>query len=481
MSVFQWPSPKQVFYQRCKQTWIWGFSQDLWIQRVDERLKELEQWSGCFPRVLIFLSNPLEFLAAYMACAMLQCPVFLGNPAWTQQEREQAQAIADPHLIWSDQGTDVFPTATPNPTALGWIMVPTGGTSGQIKFAIHTWKTLGAAVSGMQQFFFRAESTPIHSCCVLPLYHVSGLMQFMRSLLTGGMLTIIPFQVFWEGISPHPDLASFLSPRSRLNQEFFLSLVPTQLSRLLKRTNREQLAWLAQFNCILLGGAPALSQLLNQARQYHLNLAPTYGMTETGAQVMTLRPEQFRQGQLPPGEILPHIRLNLRASSSQKGQMQWSGPSVCFGYYPQVVPDQIFLADDIAERSDTGGLHLKGRASRKIISGGENIYPEELESVLLAMTEIEDACVFGMPDSDWGEMTIAAYVTSEESLSITDLTLRMKASLASYKCPKVWWRSPFIPRNAQGKIELKRLMETWLASSSTSICNTKDVNEEGAD
>ncbi|MEM9137927.1 MAG: hypothetical protein AAGB01_11345, partial [Cyanobacteria bacterium P01_F01_bin.42] len=79
-----------------------------------------------------------------------------------------------------------------------------------------------------------------------------------------------------------------------------------------------------------------------------------------------------------------------------------------------------------------------------------------------AMEEINDACVFGMPDDDWGEIAIAAFVSLDLSLTPERLTRRLKALLASYKCPKVWWRLPTIPRNLQGKVDFQRLKREWL-------------------
>lgn len=447
---------------------IVGHSHDQWISKVIEYLQVLESWQSkyCSPRVMLLQHDPIDLLAGFMAAAIAHCPVFLGNPNWTEPERTRAKAIANPHIIWSDHDPEYYPEEPDDPQEAGWIMIPTGGTSGQIKFTIHTWSTLSAAVAGLQAFFFGDELRPIHSCCVLPMYHVSGLMQFMRSLLTGADLVIMPFKDFLDGKHPDPSLEQFLSPDSQSNQDFFLSFVPTQLSRVINTCqahSSKRLLWLKQFQAILLGGAPASSALLAQARDLQFNLAPCYGMTETAAQVMTLHPQDFLAGQSPPGQVLPHVRMELIGSSLQTnlGQLQWSGPSICRGYYPHVTEADQFLTDDIAEWTPAGRLNLKGRASRKILSGGENIYPEEIEAVLMAMTEIKDACIFGMPDEDWGEIAIAAYVPTHTALPEEFLRQTVKASLASYKCPKCWWLCAEIPRNAQGKVALSQLKQNW--------------------
>jgi O-succinylbenzoic acid--CoA ligase len=172
------------------------------------------------------------------------------------------------------------------------IMIPTGGTSGKIRFAIHTWQTLTASVRGFQAHF---SLNSINSFCILPLYHVSGLMQFIRSLITGGKLFIGSYQKLKLG--QIPDFP---------NADFFISLVPKQLQILLPDYSE----WLGHFKTILLGGAPATPQLLNQARNYQLKLAPTYGMTETASQIVTLKPEEFLQGNNSSGKVLPHAQIN---------------------------------------------------------------------------------------------------------------------------------------------------------------------------
>jgi O-succinylbenzoic acid--CoA ligase len=287
-------------------------------------------------------------------------------------------------------------------------------------------------------------------------------------------LVIIPFKTLIQGQSPHPSIHQFLLPSSQTQQTFFLSLVPTQLSRFIhiaQAENSKRLHWLRQFRAIFLGGAPASTALLTQARQLQLNLAPCYGMTETAAQVMTLHPKEFLAGTQPPGQILPHVTMQLVASSPQSnsGQLQWSGPSTHLGYYPQAVESDHFLTEDRAEMNQDGSLRFRGRASRMILSGGENIYPEEIEAVLMAMSEIQDVCVFGMPDDDWGEIAIAAYVLIKDPIAEDSLRQTVKKSLASYKCPKVWWSCVEIPRNAQGKVALKQLQDHWKKANKTKL------------
>jgi len=141
----------------------------------------------------------------------------LGKQEW-QQVLEQPDLI----LGYGDWGLAVELPPTHNPNFTQWIMIPTGGSSGQIRFAIHTWETLMASVRGFQQYF---QLNQVNSFCVLPLYHVSGLMQFLRSFTTGGSLLFCHSRIeMVKGVI----LASY----------FFISLVPTQLRFLESSANQ---------------------------------------------------------------------------------------------------------------------------------------------------------------------------------------------------------------------------------------------------
>jgi O-succinylbenzoic acid--CoA ligase len=209
------------------------------------------------------------------------------------------------------------------------IMIPTGGSSGKIRFAIHTWETLMASVQGFRKYF---QLTQVNSFCVLPLYHVSGLMQFMRSFTSGGKLVIQPFKALEAGGKCN------IEP-----SEFFISLVPTQLQRLLQ--NPELAAWLSHFQTVLLGGAPAWQELLEQARHQNIRLAPTYGMTETASQIATLKPEEFLKGNNSSGQILPHVKVTIRSPNNEildinkTGIITIQANSLALGYYPETFPN----------------------------------------------------------------------------------------------------------------------------------------------
>ncbi|WP_413199125.1 2-succinylbenzoate--CoA ligase [Nostoc piscinale] len=463
------------------------------------------------PKIIIAEREPVKFLASFLAACAANCPVFLCNPDWGTQEWEQVLTLVQPDIIlginfnspsrllselvlsaaevaevnsplpvgernctehsrssrtntYTSTSLSVQHSALPtsnSPLPVGersrtttpnsaLIMIPTGGSSGNIKFAIHTWQTLTASVQGFTEYF---QLTQVNSVCILPLYHVSGLMQFIRSFTTGGKLTILPFKNLETGQIPTIQPA-----------DFFLSLVPTQLQRLLQ--NPELTQWLAQFQTIMLGGAPAWQELFDKARFHNIRLAPTYGMTETASQIATLKPDDFLQGKINSGQILPHAQVTIHNSQgevlppNQIGNITIQGKSLALGYYPHHWENQDYLqVDDLGFLDNQGYLNIIGRNSDKIITGGENVYPSEIEAAIRATQLVVDVCVIGVPDKHWGQALTAIYIPQNAHISHLEITTLLKNQLSKFKIPKHWICLDDLPRNAQGKVNRQALQQ----------------------
>lgn len=436
---------------------IFNHTQSL-IDRSKIYFNAINQWiqsNKNYPKILISESEPTLFLSAFVAAVTAKCPVFLCNPQWGTQEWAQVHELVNPNLLIS-QGkiTDYQNLSNHSGEILeNLIMIPTGGTSGNIKFAVHTWETLTASVRGVQQYF---KTPTIHSFCTLPLYHVSGLMQWMRSLLTDGQLMITSFQSVeaedWINFNP---------------THYFISLVPTQLQRVLQ--NPVLTHWLSQFQVIFLGGAPPWLELLQHSRLSQIPLALTYGMTETASQIVTLKPSEFLAGNNSSGQILPHARIKICNESgeelltNQPGLITIEADSLMLGYYqnnfnPQMRINRL-IPDDLGYRNQQGYLTIVGRQSNKIITGGENVFPSEVEGVIRSTGLVQDICVMGKPDQYWGEIVVAVYVPSSKPASLEELKQAIIGKLSKFKHPKLWITLEQLPRNSQGKLNHKCLRE----------------------
>jgi O-succinylbenzoic acid--CoA ligase len=364
--------------------------------------------------------------------------VFLCDPAWSAFQRAEFESLRSK----IENRKSEIPQ--------GWLGVPTGGTSGGLRFARHDEHTLNAAVSGFCEHF---KLQRVNAVDVLPPHHVSGLMARVRSAATAGSHIAWSWKQLEAGERPALDDAS---------DGWVISLVPTQLQRLLAIP--KIVPWLKTFRAIFIGGGPIWPALADAAAAMQLPLSLTYGMTETAAMVTALLPEDFRAGLRSVGTALPraHIALN------PEGVVVASSNSVFRGYLaadarastvtPLGKADEMrwmrsFVTEDLGRIDERGHLHILGRRDAVIITGGKKVHPTEVEAALRASGEFEDIAVAGVPDAEWGEIVVAFY-PGERMPDITHAT----AKLASHQRPKRFVAVADWPRNAQGKVNRTALL-----------------------
>ncbi|MGF1457752.1 MAG: AMP-binding protein [Leptolyngbyaceae cyanobacterium] len=424
--------------------------------------------------ILLVAEHPVEFLAAFLAAIQSPGRVWLANPQWGQQEWAQVASQCHADVVWGlspamestvrgwleryRQDSSLRPRSV---SSAPQILIATGGSSGNLRFAVHTWQTLTSAVQGFCAHF---DCSAVDAYCVLPLHHVSGLMQALRCWLSGGQLVVQPFRELLD----HGAIA--LS-----TDNSFISLVPTQLQRLLQ-SDRGFVPWLQAFDAILLGGAPAWPDLLARSRALNLPLAPTYGMTETAAQVATLLPQEFLQGQSGSGRALPHAQLFIYSKAAQPlptgevGQIAIATPALAVATGNTRLSSP-WLTGDIGYVDPAGYLHVLGRVQTLIMTGGEKVLPEEVEAAILATRLVSDVAVLGIPDADWGDCVVAV-VASPNGQIPPALPPSLKGQLSPYKIPKRWLARPTLPRNRQGKLNRPALQRWAIAQISPTSVTT---------
>ena len=440
--------------KRANDDWLIGYNSQELYQLTLGLYQELSQ-QEIPQKILLVESNTVRFFAFFLAAVAAGCPVFLCNPHWGKQEWEQVINLVQPNLIWGKINFTYQPNSQLKSINNNYqIMIPTGGSSGKIRFAIHTWETLIASVTGFTAYFGIKK---VNSFCILPVYHVSGLMQFLRSFLTGGKLVIFPYKTLKNLTFPltQEELTKITPPLSKREvnpQDFFISLVPTQLQYLLEKNTH----WLSLFHTILLGGANSWQSLLNTARKAKIRLAPSYGMTETASMVVALKPEDFLTGNNSSGQVLPHAQVRI----NQSGIVTIKADSLCLGYYPEMNREEEFITDDLGVFDVNGYLTIIGRNSQKIITGGENVFPAEIEAVILATGLVKDVCIIGLTDAKWGQVITAVYVAKFPNISEEEINSKIEHQLSKYKLPKYWVKLEKLPRNAQGKVNYEELKKS---------------------
>jgi O-succinylbenzoic acid--CoA ligase len=437
-------------------TWIKGIDSVALFKEVAQMRAQLANLEKLHrrPRILVAERNPLRFLSVLLSALTEEVDLFLGNPGWGRSEQREAMRIASPDLLvtsgWNEGIVPVEWDEEQSPDVSGLLlMVPTGGSSGKVKFAMHSLENLGVAVDGLCQHFSIKE---IHSYCVLPLYHVSGLMQLFRALLTNGTVTLDSFENLEKGIFP-----------AIRESSGFISLVPTQLNRLLIVDGGAD--WLRQFKAVFLGGGPAWPELLKKGRDAGLPLSLTYGMTESAAQVATLKPEAFLSGENDAGRALPHVEIFIEEEDpkTEVGSIWLKSDALFLGYHPELRKNRIlWQTDDLGFLNEKGSLTVVGRTDELINSGGEKVYPGEVEKVIRRFLDVSAIVVLGIPDEIWGEIVCAVYQTDGgEDISESKMRKLLKDELSSFKIPKKWIRYPQILENLPGKID-REAVRSWL-------------------
>jgi fatty-acyl-CoA synthase len=191
-----------------------------------------------------------------------------------------------------------------------------------------------------------------------------------------------------------------------------------------------------------------------------------YGLTEAAPNVLCLPPEDARRKLGFAGKPYPHVEVALRdpdtgdlVEGAGAGELVVRGPNVFAGYWrsPEATAaafaDGWLLTGDVAERDGEGFYRIAGRIKDMVVSGGENVYPAEIEDVLHAHPAVLEAAVVGVPDERWGEACAAFVVLRDGSMaSADDLRDHCTSRLARFKVPKTFSLVPSLPRSSMGKV-----------------------------
>jgi fatty-acyl-CoA synthase len=210
---------------------------------------------------------------------------------------------------------------------------------------------------------------------------------------------------------------------------------------------------LSSLRLAVVGGAPMPVALLDVWAARGVEIVQGYGLTEAAPNVLCLRSEDARRKAGSAGRPYPYVECRL----SEQSELLVRGPNVFQGYWRNpdataaVFRDDWLLTGDIAECDDEGDYWIRGRLKEMVVSGGENVYPAEIEAVLQLHEAVVEAAVVGVPDERWGEVC-SAFVVCRAPVSDGELRDFCRARLASFKVPKSFQLVDELPRNAVGKV-----------------------------
>jgi malonyl-CoA/methylmalonyl-CoA synthetase len=436
-------------------------------------------------RIGFFMPNCVEFIDLFLACVKTGVIVVPINALYREREISHIVADSEPKAIVTTRELAPFiPSGAPiwNIDELAFVassgdgarirtaldgddpaaIVYTSGTTGRSKGAVLTHNNFAAnTVNILACWRITGEDRYL---AVLPLFHVHGLGNGVHAWLASGcrMRLAERFEINRAG-------ALFESFQPTL---FFG--VPTIYTRLLELPSDLARRIGERMRLFVSGSAPLPAHVLEAFREkFGHTILERYGMSETLMNISNPYEGERRAGSV--GFPLPGISVRILdaamrpVSEGEVGQVYARGPNVFAGYWRRPdataeafvdAPDgKWFRTGDLAERAADGYITLRGRRTDLIISGGFNIYPREIEEVLLEQAGVREAAVCGAPDERRGELPVA-YVVADETFDEKAAEDACRKSLASFKVPRAFIRVESLPRTALGKIQ-KHLLPPW--------------------
>jgi O-succinylbenzoic acid--CoA ligase len=419
-----------------------------------------------------------EVLAALHGVWKAGAVLFPIDPRWARDEEEQAVGRCEPRVAMLGEGALPVPGLEGSLLALGArerrealplkdlprdpgplpapggreglsssrpaAVLLTSGTSGRARRVLLSYANLRASALGARHRLGLGSADAWLAS--LSLAHVGGLALVSRSALLGSSL-------FLDG-SFRPDRLRDLVSRGAVTHA---SLVPTMLRRFLE-------AWgdvppPTSLRCLLIGGARADDTLVDRALSLGFPLALTYGLTEATSQVATAPPDLVRS---KPGTVGPPL-LGVELRFGSGGEILVKGPTVAQGL---AGPEGWLQTGDLGRLDGDGHLWVTGRISHRIISGGLNVDPAEVEEVLGGHPRVKEIVVVGVPDPEWGERVVAAVVVEGGDEVPGELDRIARAVLSPAKRPKDLRLVESLPRNPNGKVDRERVRRLFDPSPS---------------
>lgn len=422
-------------------------------------------------KVAILLENSVENISLICAFTMLENELVLLNTRLHPQELNWQLQFLDVELLISSSHFSQTHRSLPIPTLLVdnekhfedlnhdiplenilsvnsesiFCYIFTSGTTGRPKAVPLTFGNFYASALASQ---IRLDLNKDDIWLLnMPIYHLGGLSIVFRAIISN--FSIVLHRDF--------DVARVVED-GKTYQITFISLVPATLRRMMV-----QLQKIPSIRILLVGGAATSRNLIEKAIEYKIPIAITYGMTETCSQFATAPPELVKNKLGTVGKPLDGEIKIFEPNIDGIGEIGVKGPMVTSGYYNsdiQPIDQGYFKTGDLGYIDNEGDLFVLQRRVDLIISGGENIYPSEVEMLLYSVPEVSEACIFGIEDEKWGQIPVACLELTE-SITRSSLVSYLKDHLAPYKVPKKWYTISEMPRTSLGKIKRSSLIQRF--------------------
>jgi long-chain acyl-CoA synthetase len=336
----------------------------------------------------------------------------------------------------------------------------TGGTTGIPKGVLLCHENINAAIQNVM--FNERSNEKDRALCFLPFNHVFGQMHIMNAtILSSGCLELLP--------SFDMERVLGVMAAGKVTKLF---AVPTVYVRLLSLDDLKEKLKNIRY-CFSAAASMAAEIVRRWKDETGLAIHEAYGMTESSSMVTYNHYYRHMVGSV--GTPVSGVELQIRdlkgnlQAAGEEGEICIRGRNIMKGYLNKpeetasVFWDNWFRSGDLGRLDDQGYLYIVDRLKDMIITGGENVYPREIEEVLFSLPEVEECTVIGLPDKEWGERVTAIIIPKPGMMvDTTELSVRLKTKLSPFKVPKEYHVVETLPKSAAGKILKREIRKKYL-------------------
>lgn len=421
---------------------------------------KMKKFIGNEKRIAIISNNSIEFALFILASMNLEAEVLLLNSRLKRSEIEERLEELNISVVFSEDDSfisfkEVFKSKADENEGLQFdfktendrilFIMNTSATTGRFKSVPIRLSAIKSHVEASKEALGCRNDD--NWLLVLPMFHIGGLSILLRSLFNGTAVTIL--NRFNEDT-----VLSYIN-EGKVNM---VSMVPTMLRRIIDRIENHKL------RVMLLSGEFIDDELVRKAIKINIPVYKSYGMTETTSQIISFNVMENMDKLSSVGKPLKSVVVTIRPGESNEyteegysiGEVLLKAPMIMKGYIGRDEIEGYFNTEDIGYLDNDGFLYILDRRSNLIISGGENIYPLEIENILYKNERIKECAIVSEKDKKWGQIPVL-YVVSD--MTESEIIEYLKKYLANYKMPKKIIYKESLPKNDTGKI-VKKLLES---------------------